>query len=65
MTLLFWTRIAEEEVRMWCNRWRLPSRVRSGLLRWMKHQLTLHHRALQSDSHQLHREVKRDLQVMR
>ena len=31
----------------------------------MKHQLTLHHRALQSDSHQLHPEVKRDLQVMR
>ena len=60
-----WTCIAEKELHMWCNRWRLPGRVRSGLLQRVQHQLTLHHRALQSDSHQLHREVKHDLQVLR
>ena len=49
---------------MWCNRWRLPDRVCSGLLHWMQQQLILHHRALQSDCHELHREVKHDLQVM-
>ena len=62
-----WTRIAGKELRMWCNRWRrwrLPDRVRSGLLRWMQQQLILHHRALQSDRHELYREVKHDLQVM-
>ena len=34
-----WTRTAGKELRMWCNRWRLPDRVRSGLLYWMQHQL--------------------------
>ena len=44
-----WTRIAGKELRMWCNRWRqwrLPDRVRSGLLHWTQQQLILHHRAL-------------------
>ena len=59
-----WTRIAGKELRMWCNRWRLPDRVRSGLMYWMQHQLLLHHRALQSDCHELHREVNHDLRVM-
>ena len=31
---------------------------------WMQHQLLLHHRALQSDCHELHREVTHDLRVM-
>ena len=34
-----WTRIAGKELRMWCNRWRLPDRVHSGLLHWMQQQL--------------------------
>ena len=59
-----WTRIAGKELRLWCNRWRLPDRVRSGLMYWMQHQLLLHHRALQSDCHELHREVNHDLRVM-
>ena len=49
---------------MWCNRWRLPDRVRSGLMYWKQYQLRLHHRALQSDCHELHREVNHDLRVM-
>ena len=59
-----WTRIAGKELRMWCSRWRLPDRVRSGLLHWIHQQLILRHRALESDCHELHREVKHDLQVM-
>ena len=59
-----WTRSAGKELRMWCNRWRMPDRVHSGLLYWRQHQLLLHHRALQSDCHELHREVTHDLRVM-
>ena len=55
---------AGKELRMWCNRWRLPDRVHSGLMYWMQHQLLLHHRALQSDCHESHREVTHDLRVM-
>ena len=57
-------RFAGKGLRMWCNRWRLPDRVHSGLMYWMQHQLLLHHRALQSDCHELHREVTHDLRVM-
>ena len=59
-----WTRIAGKELRMWCNRWRLPDRVHSGLMYWMQHQLRLHHRALQFDCHELHREISHDLRVL-
>ena len=59
-----WMRSARKELRMWCNRWRLPDRVHSGLMYWMQHQLLLHHRALQSDCHELHRAVTHDLRVM-
>ena len=56
-----WTRIAGKELRMCCNRWRLPDRVHSGLMYWMQRQLRLHHQALQFACHELHREVNHDL----
>ena len=31
-----WTRIAGKQLRMWCNRWRLPDRVRSGTFKLCK-----------------------------
>ena len=30
-----WARIADKELRLWCNRWRPPDRVRSGLRQWI------------------------------
>ena len=42
---IFLSDIAGKELRMRCNRWRLPDRVRSRLLHWMQQQLILHHDA--------------------
>ena len=60
-----WARIADKELRLWCNRWRLPDRIRSGLQQWMQHQLQLHNRALQSENLQLLRTIQRDLGQLR
>eukprot|EP00439_Symbiodinium_sp_Y106_P067317 s4835_g11.t1 len=53
-----WTRIADKELHLWCNRWRLPDRVRSGLRQWIQYQLRLHNRALQSENLQLLRTIQ-------
>ena len=60
-----WTRIADKELRLWCSRWRLPDRIRSGLRQWMQYQLQLHNRALQSENLQLLRTIQRDLGQLR
>ena len=60
-----WSRIADKELRLWCNRWRLPDRIRSGLRQWMRYQLQLHYRALQSDNLQLLRTIQSDLGQLR
>ena len=56
-----WTRIDDKELRLWCNRWRLPDRILSGLRQWMQCQLQLHNRALQSENLQLLRTIQSDL----
>ena len=60
-----WTRIADKELRLWCNRWRLPDRVRSGLRQWMQYQLRLHNRALQSENLQLLRTIQSEFGQLR
>ena len=60
-----WARIADKELHRWCNRWRLPERVRSGLRQWVRYQLQLHYRALQSENLQLLRTIQSDLGQLR
>ena len=60
-----WTRVADKELRLWCNGWRLPDRVRSGFRHWMQYQLRLHTRAFQSENLQLLRTIQSDLGQLR
>ena len=60
-----WKRVAVREVQRWCNRWRLPSRVRSGLLQWVSCQCQLHQQTVFRGESSLHSEVLRDLRCMR